>query len=93
MLRKQLQGSCLHVCVASDVRKLLTADVKVGGGGAIGHGGMGLYLQVGREWEGTWVKDRSGDAQMEREWMRECAMTVGTIAKSTWFSTCCSRWC
>ena len=52
MLRKQLQGSCLHVCVASDVRKLLTADGKVGGGGAIGHGGTGLYLQVGREWEG-----------------------------------------
>ena len=38
--------------MAADVRKLLTADVKVGGGGAIGHGGTGLYLQVGREWEG-----------------------------------------
>ena len=53
MLKRQLQGSCLHVRMAADVSKLLTADVKVGEGGAIGHGGMGLYLQVGKEWEGT----------------------------------------
>ena len=67
MLRRQLQACSLQVCVTSDVRKLLTADVEVGGGGAIGHGGMRLNLQVGREWEVTWVKDRSVDAQ--REWM------------------------
>ena len=39
--------------MAADVRKLLTADVKAGGGGAIGHGRTRLDLQVGREWEGT----------------------------------------
>ena len=55
--------------MTSNVRKLLTADVEGGGGGAIGHGGMGLYLQVGREWDGTWVEDRGVHVQMEREWM------------------------
>ena len=69
MLRRQLQACSLQVCVASNVRKLLTADVEGGGGGAIGHGGMELYLQVGREWDGTWVEDRGVDVLMEREWM------------------------
>ena len=62
--------------MAADVRKLLTADVKVGEGGAIGHGGTGLYLQVGREWEGTLggrqkcrCADRKGvDEYIKLEW-------------------------
>ena len=62
--------------MAADVRKLLTAVVEVVGGGAIGHDETGLYLQVGREWEGTWAKDRLVHVQMERKWMSTKALVV-----------------